>query len=625
MSPFIYDIVPINAEKQIRLLTLLPSPRISSTGLHDASIRCSLKAVSLIEKPAYKALSYTWGAETPLREIVIDEKTFGVTVNLHAALCHLQEDKPIHLWVDAICINQKDEHEKNKQVEQMGVIYKAATQVLAWLGPAADDSDIAMHVLENLGGDALKAGVLNIHRDVHMKLWQPDPQGLLTSIRQPIEDLSKRTGPNLPHAAIKSLTQRNYWTRTWIVQEFSLAADLVIICGSKRLPVAEFMAAYIFIGMNRTIATKSISASDLIDPIRGPPLEQFLQAAHSGAPSKMIGSRRRYKQQTSEYHSSMMELLILFSTSLEASNPRDKIYGFLGLAPDFTDLDIKVDYNKKPYEVFTDTAKALLRNNYTDILAWCQFPKQQPNLPSWVPDFTSTLREPYGSYKCRTLIKPLFSASGSSDVTISAENTSDSPSTITISGLTIDTINEVGSVWENPKNADDSRDVPLFLDEIAYFCSQAQSAPKPIVRDPKFWSEAFWRIPCADQEYHGPARERAGATAQDGFREVVDKYNNDHTGYEDPLRTASFTRYYMAMQYLYGLRPFISEQGYVGLVPEHARPGDSICVIFGAIVPFVLRKVPGGGLKLVGEAYVHGIMDGEAMEMGLGLDEFRLS
>jgi hypothetical protein len=50
---------------------------------------------------------------------------------------------------------------------------------------------------------------------------------------------------------------------------------------------------------------------------------------------------------------------------------------------------------------------------------------------------------------------------------------------------------------------------------------------------------------------------------------------------------------------------------YFGLVADHARAGDKIYVIFGAIVPFLLRKVAGGCFELVGEAYMHGIMDGE--------------
>lgn len=624
MSPFTYDDASLNAETQIRLLTLFPSLPTSSTNSMDISVKCSLESVYLAHKPAFIALSYTWGPDTPLKTILIEGKTFEVTVNLHDAFCHLQQDEPIRLWVDAICINQGNNAEKNEQVKRMGDIYKAATQVLAWIGPANDNSDTAMLTLERLGTDAMDAGILSIRRDVLVKLWDPDPQGLLTSIRQPIVDLSKSIGLDLPHSAIKSLTERSYWTRTWIVQEFSVASNLVIVCGSKRLHVTQFMAAYIFIGMNRTIIGKSVSAVDVMDPIRGPPLEQFFKTVPGVAPSKLIGSRRRYQQQTADHHSSMMELLILFSNSFKATDPRDKIYGFLGLAPDFQELNIEVDYNKKAHEVFTKAARALLQHNYTDILAWCQFPKGLPNIPSWVPDFSSTLREPYGAYKCTTLREPLFNASGLSDVNILAENSLNDISTITMSGLTLDTIRELGSLWKDPIDADNSGDVILFLNQIAHYCNQAQRAPRPISRDPQFWAEALWRIPCADQEYHGFVRRRAEATAEDGYREMIARYKNEISGYEDPIRTAAFTRYNTAMQYLYGLRPFISKHGYVGLAPEHAMRGDRICLIFGAIMPFVLRRVPGRGFEIVGEAYVHGVMDGEAMEMGLDVEEFCL-
>ena len=39
--------------------------------------------------------------------------------------------------------------------------------------------------------------------------------------------------------------------------------------------------------------------------------------------------------------------------------------------------------------------------------------------------------------------------------------------------------------------------------------------------------------------------------------------------------------------------------------------GDCIYIVIGSNVPYVLRPVPGGNLKLIGEAYVYGIVDGE--------------
>jgi hypothetical protein len=98
----------------------------------------------------------------------------------------------------------------------------------------------------------------------------------------------------------------------------------------------------------------------------------------------------------------------------------------------------------------------------------------------------------------------------------------------------------------------------------------------------------------------------------------------DLSGYSDTARESAFKKYDGAMGYIYGLKPFISEKGYVGLAPEDSKPGDVICVIIGAIVPYVLRKLPEEEFQLIGEAYVHGIMDGEAMDLGLDEAEFCL-
>jgi hypothetical protein len=71
-------------------------------------------------------------------------------------------------------------------------------------------------------------------------------------------------------------------------------------------------------------------------------------------------------------------------------------------------------------------------------------------------------------------------------------------------------------------------------------------------------------------------------------------------------------------------RPFMSEQGYVGLAPSHAEPGDVIIIIYGAIVPFIVRRLSNGQSQFVGEAYVHGIMDGEYIEKNPSNETFIL-
>ncbi|KAL7896603.1 heterokaryon incompatibility domain-containing protein [Trichoderma sp. TUCIM 5745] len=51
-----------------------------------------------------------------------------------------------------------------------------------------------------------------------------------------------------------------------------------------------------------------------------------------------------------------------------------------------------------------------------------------------------------------------------------------------------------------------------------------------------------------------------------------------------------------------------------GLAPKEAEDGDLVCILFGCTVPVILRPIEDLGLyKLIGEAYVHGVMDGEAV------------
>jgi len=71
-------------------------------------------------------------------------------------------------------------------------------------------------------------------------------------------------------------------------------------------------------------------------------------------------------------------------------------------------------------------------------------------------------------------------------------------------------------------------------------------------------------------------------------------------------------------------RLFRSVQGYVGLAPVNAQPGDIICLFFGSYLPHVLRPALKDKYRLVGEAYVHRIMDGELMKSAVSLETFEL-
>ena len=134
----------------IRLLRVLPDKD------EAAPIRCQLSNYSLHESTKgthlYEALSYVWGNPKKVLSIFLADRPFDVTENLHAALLRLR-DRSFErvIWVDAICINQEDNSEKEHQILSMAKIYSQANRVIVWLGEAEDNSDEALKALRAAG------------------------------------------------------------------------------------------------------------------------------------------------------------------------------------------------------------------------------------------------------------------------------------------------------------------------------------------------------------------------------------------------------------------------------------------------------------------------------------------
>jgi hypothetical protein len=134
---FSYQYLPLPTQgNYIRLLRLLPNED------EAAPLQCELRKYSL-QKPGprthlYEALSYVWGDARDTLPIYVGNNRFPVTVNLHAALSRLREHSFERImWVDAICINQKNPEEQGQQVQLMAKIYSNAHRVIVWLGEEA--------------------------------------------------------------------------------------------------------------------------------------------------------------------------------------------------------------------------------------------------------------------------------------------------------------------------------------------------------------------------------------------------------------------------------------------------------------------------------------------------------
>lgn len=66
------------------------------------------------------------------------------------------------------------------------------------------------------------------------------------------------------------------------------------------------------------------------------------------------------------------------------------------------------------------------------------------------------------------------------------------------------------------------------------------------------------------------------------------------------------------LTFAHGRSFFITKKGFIRIGPRSTKSGDVLCGLFGSTVPFLLRTLAETEkYRLIGEAYVHGIMDGE--------------
>jgi hypothetical protein len=165
----LYSRLPVPAAgKSIRLLDLQALPSKKTSDEHPLTGR--LRVARLIDSPKYAALSYVWGGfslSTDLLYIQLQKDSdpqaqLPITSNCRDALRVLRRQHgSITIWVDAICIDQSNEHEKSWQITLMGEIFAWARPVYVWLGPKTVASDRGLRWLSNASHRLLFLDLVN--------------------------------------------------------------------------------------------------------------------------------------------------------------------------------------------------------------------------------------------------------------------------------------------------------------------------------------------------------------------------------------------------------------------------------------------------------------------------------
>jgi len=202
-GPFDYDAHPVRGSMQTRILRL-------QAGKDMEIVECEMETVDLDDPDfEYEALSYHWGAEKPLTPINCNGRRLDVTQNLKMALNNLRPSQGSRtLWVDAICINQKDKQECARQVLLMREIYGRAAQVVVWVGETSVDARASFAVLRHLADLVEDAeGKALDYEEIKTRASRIELEGWPSSL------YFKRT-----FHMVQCFEEAHYFTRMWVLQ-----------------------------------------------------------------------------------------------------------------------------------------------------------------------------------------------------------------------------------------------------------------------------------------------------------------------------------------------------------------------------------------------------------------------
>ncbi|KAK3114756.1 hypothetical protein LTR53_006599 [Teratosphaeriaceae sp. CCFEE 6253] len=634
---YLSELLRLPTLTSIRLIRLHPV-------LEDGTPSCALSVFDNTtgEVPPYDCLSYTWGP--PFRDASnsnSDEPT-AILCNDHRPATNRSH----YLWVDALCINQSDTVERSSQVAQMHRIFREASSTMVWLGPNRGDivSNLGFlhnfHQIDRPDGkyEAYKAAQVGHHRDpesyqklgvpfVHEHEWQ----------------------------AVARLMSYNWFARVWTFQEAVISSRLRLILGDTELHLDELYDILQFLSSSRW-ASQFTSEGWEPHSLREPDLSVFYY-------------RERY-QEDGPLDARAVQACIgqLIRKHRNATDPRDYIYGILGCTDQSVRDRIVPDYMSSVRDVYVMAARALISlNGNLQLLGCaqsaCDDESAKLRLPSWVPDFSW----PPVPNSIHPLYKPeSFTAAGDTSLTLYPSQDSD---ILAVDGVLLDVVMEDMHRFAAPgMDIDDSesRDALKYLYILRLLLRR--STVYPLTGQPMV--EAFWRTLMANtalQEYPAPgtwslhfrywlqvrlAKLLASLSAEPAsLEEVVLPWlaevvalglPNDELPHpeevawlrakwselyqsESPLpfsvledldsRESSATLFASSRRVKADVRVLgITRQGYLCTSAVEMEAGDQVWILRGGGTPFLLRPGAEGRYRLIGEAYVHGAMDGEGLK-----------
>ncbi|KAK3071906.1 hypothetical protein LTR53_007783 [Teratosphaeriaceae sp. CCFEE 6253] len=347
-----------------------------------ATEKRSVKTSSAIG--AFVALSYQRGPPEPAQVILLNGRFFPVTPSLFGALWAVRHalrqagTDDAALWVDAICINQQDLDERSRQVSRMRAIYTRASIVYCCLTPPRPP-EVPIDGSQKpprCGGDPLDVGLaLEVVQYLEQKVSHKGGQVDYTPAVQ--RDLRRVTPPEW--RALTALLNNTYWGRLWIIQEIALASQVTILIDGSAV-------AFLDLWLAAMVLTTGLETS-------GQFVVNALQATadntntHLYATIVSIELVQRALRQDRERWFTWPTMLTGLARSASCEDPRDRVFGMLGLIGPSQAARIQVGYSSPVEDVYTDYAASMItQTGSLRVLEEATKPAAGRALPSWVPD-----------------------------------------------------------------------------------------------------------------------------------------------------------------------------------------------------------------------------------------------
>ncbi|KAK1751248.1 heterokaryon incompatibility protein-domain-containing protein [Echria macrotheca] len=621
-----YEYQPITAPNTVRLLKI--EPRLFR-------LRCSLVEHHLDAKDAapFDAISYRWGASSEKTKVLdFGGKILPIPASAHEIIWNRASLWRTRLmWIDAICIDQEDQNDKNQQVGLMRDIYNKADRTIVWLGEAPDVV-LAFNFLNemlvqiNLSKDNLELATMGLKR---------------------INDANPKW------AALKRMLENPYWSRVWIVQEIVASRKVHIRYGGLWFDWDLF--APIVKELYTDSSSGLLQKLDLAEGMATPPF-LAVHRIHS------IESMRADYQTGVRW--ALAPVLINFAVS-QSTLDKDHIFAFQGISSAVEDGALTPDYGKPALDIFREAVLYSLHRSRFMILSMAGMSHTRasvPDWPSWVPDFQAvsglepqlaTALHTYAPYRASGICWPIvFAPEGSNEVTIR--------------GFVVDEIVALTqlpppdrSLWRGfgeVHSEDEKASVTMVLQDVGRF-REAQELvesrlPPTYFNGQTRW-DAFWRTYLGNKSTTSyPAEDDYGDRLR-GFMDTQERvilalafivgdghlklskeqcHNLRQAALGDRKVTDAANTSHIGL--LVGCtmgqrRVAVTRKGFLALAPKDAREGDLVSIFAGGKVPYVLRRAAGQGAgtekyRLVGEGYLHGFMDGEIWASQVGLQEIVL-